>query len=60
MDDLYRQVHEELAAKYLDLHPETSFDVAMDRTTLAAYDVYVERLAAQVDEARMRRKHGER
>jgi hypothetical protein len=52
MDDLYRRLHEELARKYLDLHPETSFATAMDTTVLAAYDEYIEKLAVQVDERR--------
>lgn len=55
-DDLYRLVHEALADKYLEMHPETSWDVAYDRTALAAYEEYVALSADAVDEARMRRK----
>jgi murein DD-endopeptidase MepM/ murein hydrolase activator NlpD len=56
MSDEFRKIHEELAAKYLEMHPGTDLGAAMDRTTLAAYDEYVERLAAQADEERMRQK----
>jgi hypothetical protein len=59
-DELFHQVHEKLAKKYQELHPETSLEEALDRTVLGAYEEYVERLAGAADEARMRRKHGER
>jgi hypothetical protein len=55
-DELFHQVHEKLAKKYRELHPETSFGEALDRTLLGAYEEYLARLEGASDEASMRRK----
>lgn len=52
-DDLYRQIHEELADQYMENHPGIDWSVAYDLTAKEAYDEYIERYAAMIDWQRM-------
>lgn len=50
--ELYMAAQEELVARYMDLHPECSWEEAADRTAEAAYDLMRDRLADAADHAR--------
>ena len=52
-DDLFREIHEELADQYMENHPGIDWSTAYDLTADAAYNEYVERYAAMIDYQRM-------
>jgi len=54
--ELFMRAHEELVDKYMDDHPEVSWQEAYDATADGAYDRMRDKYADMVDEARMRRK----
>ena len=39
-DDLFIQHHENLIARYMDLHPDTDWTDAYETTSQEAYDTY--------------------
>ena len=56
MKDLFIAAHEELIGEYLESHPVADWSEAYERTADAADGRMRERMADQIDEARMRAK----
>ena len=57
MKELYIAAHEKLVAKYLEAHPEASWDEAYKATVDAAYSRMQDKFADMVDAAKDRAKY---
>ena len=52
----WTEVHEELVAEYLEMHPDVSWGLAYDVTAPLVNDRLADKHAAMIDHARMMQK----